>query len=144
MPPMRGVQDLARLLQVQGELLSELPETLTELSRAVRGLADTVEASKATLASVQRVAERIDTLLDDLEDPVRGLRPGIEKVTAVLQDPAIQRIPPMLSSIDSTVTPMAQRAERTRARLLTWADSRHRLARRLKLSRKPRAGRELD
>ena len=131
-PSVPGVPDFVRLLQAQNEVLSQLPNTLKDLNRAVKGLADAVEASKSSFASVQRVSERIDALLDELEDPVRGLRPGLERVTTLLDDPALERIPPMLSTIERAVDPVAAAAERTRARLAAWREARRRLVSRVR------------
>lgn len=125
-PSMKGMPDLARLLQAQAELLNSLPDTLNELTRATRGLAEAVEASKTTLATVQRVCERIEGVVDDLEDPVRGLRPALEQVTAVLQDPVIERLPQTLTSIEDSVNPIAAGLTRARTRLASWKHLRQR------------------
>jgi hypothetical protein len=60
----------------------------------------------------------MESLLEELEDPVRGLRPGIERVTQVLDSPVWERLPAMLESVESTVLPVARSAERARER---WA-----------------------
>ena len=109
--------DMVRLMQLQAELLTELPETLTELTRAARGLAETVEATKETVATANRVADRMEALMDELQDPVHGLRLGIERLSRVLEAPVIDRLPGILESIEETVLPVAQRAERLREQL---------------------------
>jgi ABC-type transporter Mla subunit MlaD len=109
--------DMMRLMQLQVEVLTELPETLAELARAVRGLSETVEAIKDTVATAGRVADRLDVLMDDLESPVHGLRPGIERLSRVLDAPVIERLPAILESVESTVLPVAHRAERMRRQL---------------------------
>lgn len=55
--------DMMRLMQVQVEVLTELPDTLAELTRAVRGLSETVDAIKDTVATAGRVADRLDVLM---------------------------------------------------------------------------------
>jgi hypothetical protein len=110
--------DLLRLMQAQAEVLAELPETIGQLSRTVRGLAETVEATRETAVAAGRVVERMESLLDELEDPVRGLRPGIERVTQVLESPVWERLPSMLESVEGTVLPVSRSAQRTRDR---WA-----------------------
>ena len=123
LPPVPTIADVARLLQVQVQLLSELPATMAELTQAVRNLAGTVEASRETVAAANRVANRLDELIEELRDPVLGLRPGIEQVSAVLEAPVVQRLPEILESVESTVLPVTNRAEQARermARLGAW------------------------
>ena len=122
LPPVPTIADVARLLQLQVQLLSELPETMAELTQAVRNLAGTVEASRETVAAANRVANRLDELIDELRDPVLGLRPG-EQVSAVLEAPVVQPLPEILESVESTVLPVTSRAEQARermARLGAW------------------------
>jgi ABC-type transporter Mla subunit MlaD len=123
LPPVPTIADVARLLQLQVQLLSELPETMAELTLAVRNLAGTVEASRETVAAANRVANRLDELIEELRDPVLGLRPGIEQVSAVLEAPVVQRLPEILESVESTVLPVTNRAGQARermARLGSW------------------------
>lgn len=116
----------------QVEVLTGLPDTLAELTRAVRGLSETVDAIKDTVATAGRVAGRLDELMDDLEGPVHGLRPGIERLSDVLDAPAIERLPAILDSIESTVLPVAHRAERVRRQLGKVGDLRRGVASRLR------------
>ena len=115
--PIPGMPDLGRLLQAQTEVLTTLPETLLELNRAVGSLAQAVDATRDTMLAVQGVTRRIDRLLDEIEDPVLGVRPGLERLSRVLEDPVIERIPASLEAIERTVLPVAESADRTRARL---------------------------
>lgn len=114
-PSMPTPGDLMRIMQLQTELLTELPETLSELTRAVRGLAESVETSKETVAMANRVVERLEALVDDLHDPVRALRPGIERVSEVLDAPVVQRLPEVLEAVESTIMPITRATERVRA-----------------------------
>jgi ABC-type transporter Mla subunit MlaD len=116
-PPVPPMADLLRLMQAQAEVLAELPDTLRQLSGSVRGLAETAEATRETVAAAQRVVERMNSLLEELEDPVRGLRPGIERVTQVLDSPVWERLPSLLESVESTVLPVTETAKHTRQRL---------------------------
>ena len=126
-PGMPSMADLLRLMQVQAEVLADLPETIAELSKAVRGLAETAEATKETMAAANRVVNRMETLLDELEDPVRGLRSGIDGVSRVLDAPVLQRLPSIVESVESTLVPITRSAERTRSRL-AWIGQRRRSA----------------
>jgi chromosome segregation ATPase len=116
MPRMPGVGDVLKNMQTQTEVLAELPSTIRDLQLAVRGLSEMLAALKDTLASAQRVSTRIDEILDDIEEPVRALRPGIIRLAAALDSPVIDRIPATLEAIEAAVLPVTASAERARAR----------------------------
>lgn len=126
-PPVPGMSELMRLMQLQAEVLSQLPENIAELSSAARGLAEAVEATKETAASASRVVRRLESLLDELEDPVHGLRPGVERVAEILDAPVVQRIPEVLESIEAAVLPLSQGVEQTRLRIEAFARARRTL-----------------
>jgi len=65
----------------------------------VRGLADAVENGRGTVASIRRVTERAESLLDDLEAPLRALAPGLTRLAGVLDEPIIGAIPEILEAI---------------------------------------------
>ena len=88
MPRIPGLSELLSLLQTQTEALSQLPRTLSDLNGTVRELTEATTIARDTIASAQRIAERLEVLMDELEEPVRALRPGIERVGKVLDDPA--------------------------------------------------------
>ncbi len=140
-PGVPSMADVLRLMQVQAEVMSSLPETISELSKAVRGLAETAESAKQTTAAANRVVKRMEILLDELEDPVRGLRSGIDGVTQVLDAPVVQRLPSILESVESTLVPITRSAERTRNRLASAGQQRRRAVARL---RKLTPGRSRD
>jgi ABC-type transporter Mla subunit MlaD len=131
--------DMVRLMQVQADLLSSLPETLSDLHQAVRSLSEVVEVTRQTMLSVQRVSERIDRVLDEVEDPVRGLRPGIDRLTQVLEDPVVERIPAALESIERTVLPIAAAADRARIQMARAQSLPARARARLRSSRQHRS-----
>jgi chromosome segregation ATPase len=116
MPRVPGFNDAIKMMQTQTELLAELPSTIAELQRAVGGLGETLAASRESAASAQRVTSRVEAALDEIEEPIRALRPGLERLGAVLDSPVVDRIPAMLEAIEATVMPIAGGVERTRAR----------------------------
>ena len=116
-PPVPNMADLLRAMQVQAEVLTDLPETVADLNRVVRGLAETIDVTKATATSANRVIERLEVLLDDLQDPVQGLRPGLERINEVLNSPVVARIPAILESVERTVNPLAEASDRMRQRV---------------------------
>jgi ABC-type transporter Mla subunit MlaD len=126
-PSVPSMADALRLMQVQAEVMRDLPETLSELSKAVRGLAETAEATRETVSAANRVVERVESLVDELQDPVRGLRPGIERLIQVLDSPVLERLPSVLEEVESAVLPLTRSAERTRHRL-AWANDQRRRA----------------
>ena len=137
---MPGMPDPLRLLQAQVDVLSGLPETLNDLQASVRGLAEAVEASKEAALAAQRVVARIELVLSEVEDPARGLAPGLERLAEVLNDPVVERIPDALTTIEDSVLPIAAALSRTRARLARARAAREAAAARLRtMSRRSRS-----
>ena len=106
MPRIPGLSELLAQLQAQTEALAQLPRTLTELNGAVRELIAATTVATETIASAQRTAERLETLVEELEEPVRALRPGLERVGKVLDDPVIDTVPDTLRRISEDVLPL--------------------------------------
>ena len=106
MPRIPGLSELLTLLQTQTEALSQLPRTLSDLNGTVRELTQATTMARDTIASAQRIAERLEVLVDELEEPVRALRPGIERVGKVLDDPAIDTVPDTLRKINEDLMPL--------------------------------------
>ena len=124
LPSMLSATDLLRIAQIQTELMRELPETVAELTRAARSLAESVDAVKETLASAQdtvtsagSVVARVEAVVNELEGPVHALRPGLQRVSEVLEAPVVRRLPELLESVEDTILPMTGAAERIRGRL---------------------------
>jgi ABC-type transporter Mla subunit MlaD len=73
MPRIPGLSELLSLLQTQTEALAQLPRTLSDLNGTVRELTEATAKAHATIASAQRIAERLEDLVEELEEPVRAL-----------------------------------------------------------------------
>jgi hypothetical protein len=116
-PRVPGIGDALAMLQAQTELMADLPNTIIELQRAVRGLSDVVATTRETMLATQRVAARLEEILDEVDGPVRNLRPGLEKLATVLDDPVIERIPGTLAAVEQAVTPVAAGVQRVSERL---------------------------
>ena len=127
MPRVPGFNDAIKMMQTQTEVLAELPSTIAELQRAVRGLGETLNASRESAAAAQRVTSRVEAALDEIEEPIRALRPGLERLAVVLESPVVERIPAMLEAIEATVVPIASGVEQTRARWAAVRDGGRRL-----------------
>jgi ABC-type transporter Mla subunit MlaD len=92
LPRLPGVTELTRAVSAQVELLAALPATLAALNRSVRGLADAVNASRESLLAVQRLAERGEALLDDLEPSLRRWAPQLDRLAALAEDPDLASV----------------------------------------------------
>jgi ABC-type transporter Mla subunit MlaD len=101
-----GLSELLSLLQQQTEALAQLPRTLVDLQGTIRQLTEATNTAKDTIASAQRTAERLEALVEELEEPVRALRPGLERVGRVLDDPAVDTIPDTLRRIHADLMPL--------------------------------------
>ncbi len=106
MPRIPGLSELLSLLQTQTEALAQLPRTLSDLNGTVRELTEATTMAHATISSAQRIAERLEALVDELEEPVRALRPGIERMGRVLDDPAVDTVPDTLRRIQEDLVPL--------------------------------------
>jgi ABC-type transporter Mla subunit MlaD len=106
MPRIPGLNELLSLLQTQTEALAQLPRTLSDLQGTVKELTEATTMARDTIASAQRIAERLEDLVDELEEPVRALRPGIERVGRVLDDPVVDTVPDMLRRIQEDLVPL--------------------------------------
>ncbi|NEK58662.1 hypothetical protein GCU56_12365 [Geodermatophilus sabuli] len=117
MPRIPGLSDLLAQLQAQTEALAGLPRTLTDLNSAVRELIAATTVATETIASAQRTAERLETLVEELEEPVRALRPGLERVGKVLDDPVIDTVPDTLRHVTEDLVPLIHGLRQATTRL---------------------------
>jgi ABC-type transporter Mla subunit MlaD len=106
MPRIPGLADLLTLLQTQTEALAQLPRTLTDLQGTVSELTEATTMARETIASAQRIAERLEDLVEELEEPVRALKPGLERVGRVLDDPVVDTVPDTLRRINDDLMPL--------------------------------------
>ena len=79
---------------------------MADLNAAVRELITATRVATETIASAQRTAERLEDLVEELEEPVRALRPGLERVGRVLDDPAIETVPDTLRTVADDLLPL--------------------------------------
>jgi ABC-type transporter Mla subunit MlaD len=114
-----GLSDLMSLLQTQTEALAQLPRTLSELNATVRSLTEATTKARETIDSAQRTAERLEALVEELEEPVRALRPGLERVGRVLNDPVVDTIPDTIRSVQDDLVPLIHGLRQAQARVGT-------------------------
>jgi ABC-type transporter Mla subunit MlaD len=117
MPRIPGLSELLSILQTQTEALSQLPRTLSDLNGTVRELTEATTMARDTIASAQRIAERLEGLVNELEEPVRALRPGIERVGKVLDDPAVDTVPDTLRRINEDLMPLIHGLRQAQSRV---------------------------
>ena len=118
MPKIPGLSELLAVLQAQTEALAQLPRTLTDLNSAVRELITATATATAAISSAQRTAERLEGLVGELEEPVRALKPGLERVGRVLDDPAVDAVPDIIRAIDEDLVPVLATIRQAQSRVL--------------------------
>jgi ABC-type transporter Mla subunit MlaD len=117
MPRIPGLTEILSLLQTQTEALAQLPRTLSDLNGTVRELTQATTMARETIASAQQIAERLQDLVDELEEPVRALRPGLERVGRVLDDPAVDTVPDTLRRIHDDLMPLIHGLRQAQSRV---------------------------
>jgi hypothetical protein len=117
MPRIPGLTELLTLLQTQTEALAQLPRTLSDLNGTVRELTQATTTARETIESAQRIAERLGELVDELEEPVRALRPGLVRVGRVLDDPAVDTVPETLRRINEDLMPLIHGLRQAQTRM---------------------------
>jgi ABC-type transporter Mla subunit MlaD len=95
-----------RLARQQAEAVAALPGALMSLTRAVGSLDVTIRDAQATVARLQRVGERLEGILDEVEEPVKDLAPGLRRVGEVLDDPAVSDLPDTVRRVREDLLPL--------------------------------------
>lgn len=100
----RGARD-------QAEAIVRLPSTVV----------DTVDEVRAAARSARRVAERADRLLDDIEQPLRAVAPGLRRLADLLDDPVVADAPETLRRFRDDVLPAVRALRETQQRVAGFA-----------------------
>ncbi len=108
------------MLQAQTEALTALPQTVASLTQAVRGLAETVQRMNAMLV-------RVDGIVTELEEPLKALAPGMQRLAVVLDDPMVDEIPETLKQVQADILPVLRTLADTHERVAVIAGSTERL-----------------
>jgi ABC-type transporter Mla subunit MlaD len=122
-----GIDGLFAVLQTQTEALAALPSAVTSLTGAVRQLGDVVGEARETLAAVHRLAVRMDSLAEELEEPLRALAPGLNRLAVVLDDPVVEELPDTLRKVQADVLPVLRTLADTHERVAFIAGSTERI-----------------
>jgi ABC-type transporter Mla subunit MlaD len=97
---------VVRAAQAQAEAMAALPGALLSLTRAVSQLNGTLREAREAVARLQRLGDRLDGILDEVEQPVRDLAPGLRRVGKVLDDPMVSEIPDTVRKIRNDLLPL--------------------------------------
>lgn len=116
-----GPGQIVDLLVAQAEALAELPAAMGTLTRAVRGLTDEVNTARDTLARMNRVAVRAEGMLDELEQPIRALAPGLQRLAVILDDEVMDTVPDTLRRVTADVMPVLKQVRETQERVVAMA-----------------------
>ena len=122
-----GIDGLFAALQAQTESLASLPAAVSALTGAVRSLGEVVGEARETLAAVHRVAVRLDGVAQELEEPLKALAPGLQRLAVVLDDPVVEQLPETLRTVQTDVLPVLQTLADTHARVAFIAGSTERI-----------------
>lgn len=122
-----GIDGLFAVLQAQTEALAQLPSAVSSLTGAVRQLGDVVGEARETLAAVHRLAIRMDSMAEELEEPLRALAPGLQRLAVVLDDPVVEEIPDTLRKVQGDVLPVLRTLADTHERVAFIAGSTERI-----------------
>jgi ABC-type transporter Mla subunit MlaD len=106
MPSFPNPAQLARMARDQAEALAALPGAMLSLTRAVSRLDSTLGEARDAIARLQHLGERLEGILDEVEQPIRDLGPGIKRVGAVLDDPIVSEIPDTVRRLREDVLPL--------------------------------------
>ena len=72
-----------------------------------------VDAARA----LQRVADRVDAVLDELEEPVRAVAPTLTRLTRLLEDPRLADAPETMARLRDEVLPALRGIRETQQRV---------------------------
>jgi hypothetical protein len=121
LPGIDGVfNSVVGVLHAQTEALAALPATITALTTAVRGLADTVQ-------TMNRMVARIDGIVGELEAPLKALGPGMTRMAAILDNPMVEEIPATLKQVQADILPVLRTLADTHERVAFIAGSTERI-----------------
>jgi ABC-type transporter Mla subunit MlaD len=107
-----GLGDLLGLLG-QTNPLAQAAKTFGQFQQAVDDLLAMVQQFNATMDSMNKIATRVNTLLDDVEPPIRALMPQVTR-TIKAGDAIVDRMGSavdLLGDLGKALQPLAQLAE---------------------------------
>src|SRR5664280_2746352 len=110
-----GLSALITAIRLQTQALPMLPTTLVALNRSLEAFSEAMLLATTTMAAVEQLAERIETMVAIVETPVRALSPGMRRLAVVLDDPVLDGLPTTLHRLSSDALPMLRKLADTEA-----------------------------
>jgi ABC-type transporter Mla subunit MlaD len=127
LPRTPGVREAGRaLVELPGALL-DLPVALLELPGAIADLPGALRRGERAIRRLDELTARVEGLVGELEEPVRGLVPGLTRVGTVLDDPVVDRLPRTVSRLEAEIVPVVATLRETQARVAAIAASTERI-----------------
>ena len=108
---------LVSLVRLQTEALATLPAAVSQLTSAVVGLAEMIASARTTLQTMQRLAARAEVIVDELEEPLLALAPGLRRLAVALYDPVVEELPDTLRQVQDDVLPVLRTLAETQQRV---------------------------
>ena len=102
------------VLQAQTAALAALPAAVADLSAAVHNLADATAGAKDAVATMNRLATKVEGLVDELT-------PGLHRVAEVLDDPVMSTLPEALTQVRRDLLPVLRTIADTNERIASLA-----------------------
>lgn len=114
-----SVPGLNELLGLLGSNpLAGMGRTFDQLRRGVGELLHTIENINTTMTELNRIASRVNSLIDTVEEPIQRVAPGLSSLADTLSSPALTKMPDELSrfvavigDVASKLQPIGQLAE---------------------------------
>jgi ABC-type transporter Mla subunit MlaD len=115
------------VLQAQTEALAALPGAVQSLSAAVRNLSEATAGARETVQTLNRLATKIEGIVDELEEPLKALAPGMTRMAAVIDDPIVSSVPDTLAQVQRDILPVLRTLADTNERVAVIAGSTERI-----------------
>ena len=115
------------VLQAQTEALAALPGAVQSLSAAVKNLAEATAGAKDTIVTLNRMITRVDSIVTELEEPLKALAPGMARMAKVLDDPIIAMVPETMAQIQRDILPVLRSLADTHEKVAFIAGSTERI-----------------
>ena len=121
------VGSVLSVLQAQTEALAALPGAVQSLSAAVRNLSEATAGARETVQTLNRLSAKIESIVDELEEPLKALAPGMTRMAAVIDDPIVSSVPDTLAQVQRDILPVLRTLADTNERVAVIAGSTERI-----------------
>src|SRR5437764_1097495 len=104
--PSISLNSTARSIPTPFAMTGTQPGAVESLSAAVRNLADVTAGAKETVETMNRVAHRVENIVEELERPLKALGPGMDRIAKVLDDPIMSTVPDAINQVRRDLLPV--------------------------------------